>query len=223
MLLILGVLHRIELPGGIRTPGWSEPAVDKLPHYGLPADMTGMGVLDIGDAEGFFSLEAERCGAAEVIGIENYPPMAHKFEICRAALGSRARIYTVNVYDLNPSSISLSYSELFIISLSYSSLAKDRFGMRWHAADVDRNLRQREQPANGRISPLCDKERTPENPRCDPTWFWFQNTACCVALLQHVGFQNVEQISKSASVGGVFRAAVHQKGAPPDEMKAPWS
>jgi len=107
--------HRIELPGGIRTPGWSEPAVDKLPHYGLPADMTGMRVLDIGNAEGFFSFEAERRGAAEVIGIENYPPMARNFEICRAALGSRARIYRGNVYDLNPTSISLCSSELFII------------------------------------------------------------------------------------------------------------
>ena len=66
--------HRIELPGGVWTPGWSEPAVDKLPHYGLPADVTGMRVLDIGNAEGFFSFEAERRGAAEVICIENYAP-----------------------------------------------------------------------------------------------------------------------------------------------------
>ena len=95
--------HRIELPGGIVTPGWSDPKADKLPYYGQPADMSGMRVLDIGNAEGFFSFEAERCGAADVIGLENYPPMSRKFEICRAVLGSRARTYMGSVYDLNPS------------------------------------------------------------------------------------------------------------------------
>ena len=97
--------HRLRLPGGIVTPGWSDPSVDKLPHFGLPADMSGMRVLDIGNAEGFFSFEAERRGAAEVVGIENYPPMARKFEICRAAFGSHARTYMVNVYDLNPGAL----------------------------------------------------------------------------------------------------------------------
>ncbi len=62
-----------SFPVDIVTPGWSDPRVDKLPHFGLPADMTGMRVLDIGNAEGFFSFEAERRGAAEVVGLENYP------------------------------------------------------------------------------------------------------------------------------------------------------
>ena len=56
--------HRIELPNGVVTPGWSNPTVDKLPYFGLPDDMTGMRVLDIGHAEGFFCFEAERRGAA---------------------------------------------------------------------------------------------------------------------------------------------------------------
>ena len=77
--------HKMELPGGLVTPGWNDPKAGKLPHFGLPKDMTGMRVLDIGHAEGFFPFEAERCGAAEVIGIENYPPMARKFQICRTA------------------------------------------------------------------------------------------------------------------------------------------
>ena len=33
--------HRLGLPDGIVTPGWSDPSVDKLPHFGLPADMSG--------------------------------------------------------------------------------------------------------------------------------------------------------------------------------------
>ena len=44
----------MELPGGIVTPGWSNPKTEKLPFFGLPQDMRGLRVLDIGHAEGFF-------------------------------------------------------------------------------------------------------------------------------------------------------------------------
>jgi len=73
--------------------------------------------------------------------------------------------------------------------------------------------------------PFGVKSGPPENPSYDPTCFWFPNFACCIGMLQHVGFQDAEQISQNAPVGGVFRAraGVQQKGAPPDEMKAPWS
>jgi tRNA (mo5U34)-methyltransferase len=92
----------MELPGGLVTPGWNDPKVEKLPYFGLPDNMTGMRVLDIGHAEGFFSFEAERRGAAEVVGIENYPPMARKFQICRTAFGSRATSHLAGVYDISP-------------------------------------------------------------------------------------------------------------------------
>ena len=39
--------HQIELGDGVVTPGWSNPARDKLPLFGLPDDMTGMRVLDV--------------------------------------------------------------------------------------------------------------------------------------------------------------------------------
>ncbi|MBV8809180.1 MAG: methyltransferase domain-containing protein, partial [Acidobacteriaceae bacterium] len=94
--------QRIELPGGLQTPGWSDPKVEKLPYFGLPEKTTGMRVLDIGHAEGFFSFEAEKRGATEVIAIDNYPPMIRKFEICRAALESRVHSYLTSVYDLDP-------------------------------------------------------------------------------------------------------------------------
>jgi hypothetical protein len=151
--------HRIELPGGIVTPGWSDPKIDKLPYFGLPADMTGMRVLDIGNAEGFFSFEAERRGAAEVIGMQ-----------------------TATCADTS-----------------------DKPMAEFHPFGI--------------TSGPADK------PEHDPTCFWFPNVACCIAMLQHVGFLNVEQIKTTAPVGAVCRGQVPspQKGAPPDEMKAPWS
>jgi tRNA (mo5U34)-methyltransferase len=222
--------HRIELPGGVLTPGWSDPRVDKLPHYGLPADMTGLRVLDIGNAEGFFSFEAERRGAAEVIGLENYPPMARKFEICRAALGSRARTYMGNVYDLNPDSFGTFDLVMFfgvLYHLRHPILALQKVA----SVCTGTLLMQTATCSNTSDQPMAEfhpfgiESGPPEKRETDPTCFWFPNASCCVAMLQHVGFQNAEQISKGAPVGGVFRgqAALQQKGAPPDEMKAPWS
>jgi len=65
--------HRMALRPGLDTPGWSDPAREKLPYIGLPTRMDGMRVLDIGCAEGFFSFEAERRGAREVIAIDSFP------------------------------------------------------------------------------------------------------------------------------------------------------
>ena len=49
--------QKVELFPGYFSPGWDDPAQNKLPYYGLPDDLTGLRVLDIGCAEGFFSLD----------------------------------------------------------------------------------------------------------------------------------------------------------------------
>ena len=95
--------QKIALGPDIVTPGWSDPAKEKLPYYGLPGDLTGARVLDIGCAEGFFSFEAERRGAREVVAIDSFPDSIRRFSLCRAALGSRATAYLANVYELSPS------------------------------------------------------------------------------------------------------------------------
>src|SRR6185295_8531053 len=77
--------QKIEVLPGLFSPGWSDPAKEKLPYYGLPDDLSGMRVLDIGCAEGFFSFEAERRGAREVVGIDSFPDSIRRFNVVRAA------------------------------------------------------------------------------------------------------------------------------------------
>ena len=222
--------HRIALPGGLVTPGWSDPKIDKLPHFGLPENMSGMRVLDIGHAEGFFSFEAERRGAAEVIGIENYPPMARKFEICRAASDSRARSYLASVYDLSPNTFGTFDLVMFfgvLYHLRHPILALQKV----RSVCTGTLLMQTATCDNKSDKPLAEfhpfgiRSGPPENPSYDPTCFWFPNIACGLAMLQHVGFTDVERISPKAPVGGVFRgrAPVQEKGRPPAEDTAPWS
>ena len=62
------------------------------PYFGLPDDMTGLRVLDVGCAEGFFSFEAERRGASEVISLDFDSECIERFKICAEALGSEVTI-----------------------------------------------------------------------------------------------------------------------------------
>ncbi len=221
---------KMELPGGLATPGWSDPKRDKLPYYGLPEDLTGARVLDIGHAEGFFSFEAERRGAAEVVGIENYPPMARKFEICRAAYGSGARSYLTSVYDLNPKTFGTFDLVMFfgvLYHLRHPLLALEKI----HSVCTGTLLMQtstcgdRSQKPMAEFHPFGITSGPKDNPSRDPTCFWFPNIAGCIAMLQHVGFKDVQRISPKSFAGGVFRAkaAAQAKGQPPSEETAPWS
>jgi tRNA (mo5U34)-methyltransferase len=80
-----------------------------------------------------------------------------------------------------------------------------------------------ENVALAQFHPRGIQSGTPENPMYDPTVFWLPNVECTRALVTHVGFENVEVLSKKA--GTVLRAQAPTKlpGQPPDESKAPWS
>jgi tRNA (mo5U34)-methyltransferase len=60
--------HTIDLPGGLTTPGTYDYR-NSLDSFRFPADMTGMEVLDVGSATGFFAFEFERRGA-QVTSVE---------------------------------------------------------------------------------------------------------------------------------------------------------
>ncbi len=223
--------HKMELPGGLVTPGWNDPKATKLPYFGLPADMTGMRVLDIGHAEGFFSFEAERRGAAEVVAIENYPPMARKFQMCRTALGSRVTTsHLANVYDISPKAFGTFDIVMFfgvLYHLRNPLLALEKI----HAVCTGTLLMQTAMCQNTGDQPMAEfypfgvKSGPPDNPSCDPTCIWFPNPACCIGMLEHVGFKEVKRISRTAPVGGVFtaKAALQAKGKRPVEETLPWS
>ena len=93
--------HRIEVAPGVWTPGLQDTQ-RLLDQVHLPQDLTGMRVLDIGARDGFFTFEAERRGAREVIALDNEPPDHTGFSIAARLLDSKATYVTENVYSLNP-------------------------------------------------------------------------------------------------------------------------
>ncbi len=63
---------KMDLGNGIVTPGVVD-ATDARAHaakYGLPEDLTGKSVADLGSADGFFAFEAERRGASRVLSVD---------------------------------------------------------------------------------------------------------------------------------------------------------
>ena len=93
--------HRIEVAPGVWTPGLQDTQT-VLSQIGMPDDLTGMRVLDIGARDGFFTFEAERRGAREVVALDNEPPDHTGFGIAATLLGSKASYVTENVYSLDP-------------------------------------------------------------------------------------------------------------------------
>lgn len=64
--------HTLEFPNGVQTTGVYQHR-PYLHFYGFPPSLVGATVLDVGAADGFFSFEFERRGAAEVVAVDNNP------------------------------------------------------------------------------------------------------------------------------------------------------
>lgn len=224
--------HRIELAPDLVTPGWSDPRSEKLPYFGLPADMSGMRVLDVGCADGFFSFEAERRGAREVVAIDSFPDSIRRTTLCRDALGSRVAPYLCNVYDLQAKTFGTFDLVMFfgvLYHLRHPLLALERLRSvcsgtlllqtaTWEVAG------EKQLPL-ARFDPF-GIESGPEHQRSwDPTVFWRPNAPCVVAMLEHTAFEHIEIISRDPSISIAVRASSPEiaPGAAPDQTKAPWN
>jgi tRNA (mo5U34)-methyltransferase len=102
--------HRFYLShdeGGViitQGPQICESFIDGLK---IPVDLTGQSVLDLGAADGWFSFEAERRGAAYVVAVDwwneaSTPPAQggrQGFDLVREVLGSKVLAYRANLDD----------------------------------------------------------------------------------------------------------------------------
>jgi len=222
--------QKVELFPGIYSPGWSDPVVEKLPYFGLPADLTGKRVLDIGCAEGFFSFEAEKRGAREVIGIDSFPDSVRRFNIVKAARQSNATAFLMNVYDLEPRR--LGTFDLVLFYGVFYHLKHPQYGLECIrsvcSGDILLQTHIYEEAALkgvpwARFYPHGYMSGA-KNEHWDPSVFWLFNSACCVAMLDHVGFTDLKIISNDPKPF-VIRGSVPNRssGIPPDQTEAPWN
>lgn len=97
--------HTIDLGNGIVTPGKINPA-DTLRRIGMPEDLSGKSVLDIGAADGFYSFEAERRGASRVVATGLWGKGGYKskeaFDLAHNLLHSKVESVEIDLFDMKP-------------------------------------------------------------------------------------------------------------------------
>lgn len=126
--------HQIPLEHGIVTPG-PDHTGDRIRLLGLPEDLTGMRVLDIGAWDGAFSFECERRGARYVLAIDEYVwagkcwASKEGFDFAHKVLRSRVKSKLMDVYHLSPRKVGVFDLVLFsgvLYHLKHPLLALER-------------------------------------------------------------------------------------------------
>jgi len=192
--------HQIDLGNGVITPG-PDNTIERLNWLGLPPDLTGKTVLDIGAWDGAFSFECERRGARRVLAMDEFiwagKGWASKegFEFARRALNSKVEDILLDVYDLSPEKVGKFDLVLFsgvLYHLKHPLLAIERVASVCTdqlilATHVD--LVNMKRPA---IALYPGKECNN-----DPTNWCGPNVPALEAMLRMTGFQRVELFAAS--------------------------
>ena len=93
--------HGWEIVPGIHTPGGC--AFDPSHYFdvlGVPKNLEGLSVLDIGAYDGILSFEAEKRGAKQVVSADIQDPSRTGFNAAKRILGSEIEYKQISVYDL---------------------------------------------------------------------------------------------------------------------------
>jgi len=205
--------HRIDLGNGLVTPG-SRDNFGQLARLGIPENLSGKRVLDIGTRDGFFAFLAEERGADSVLAIDKAsyrktpgepldwnqewrPKPEPGFVFAREVLGSRAEFAELDIYDADPDDIGtfdlvLCLGLLYHLPYPLEALEIARKltapgGLTIVETASDMNFHRR--PAMA-FYPGAELNRDPGN------WFGF-NAAAVESMMRTAGFSRTEVIWES--------------------------
>jgi len=167
----------------------------RLEFLKLP-DLTNKSVLDIGAWDGFFSFEAEKRGASDVLAVDSFVwqdktwGSKSGFNLAREVLKSKVRDLEAEVYDLDPKLIGQFDVVLFLgilYHLKHPMLALEK------VAAVTRDLLVLEthidllnvKTPSMRFYPTGELDMDPSN-------WWGPNILALEAMLKDVGFKKIE-------------------------------
>jgi tRNA (mo5U34)-methyltransferase len=122
--------HRIELPNGVVTPGWS-PLNQAV--YRVPTDLIGKRVLDVGAWDGYWTFEALKRGAREVVAIDDFSDYLgslrpedrtgwKNFDLCREAFGytdDRCKRIEISLYEISEEKLGGRFDIVFCFGTLY--------------------------------------------------------------------------------------------------------
>ena len=178
----------------------------------FPESFAGKRVLDIGAWDGFYSFEAERRGASDVLATDSYSWSGDGwgskagFDFAHAALQSNVRSLQIDVMELSPERIGGSFDVVLFLGVLYHLrhplLALDLLHEHVTSDLLVFQSMLRGSPAVGSVAddyPFTETRvfERPEYPRLhfvehkyagDQTNWWIPNRACMEAMLRSAGF-----------------------------------
>lgn len=192
--------HRIDLGDGFYTPG--DVDAHKYHELGLPADLTGKSVLDIGSYNGLFAFEAERRGVERVLATDLWESDArdktletgHRrrgFELARSFLDSDVEAQSIDLLDVSPDTVGGTFDVVVCPGVIYRirpiveavenlvSVADERI--------VVTSLRPRAPLPTAGMEFYEDAERMN-----DPTIWWAPDETTLAILFRSAGYADVE-------------------------------
>ncbi len=176
--------HSIDLGHGIVTPGYDQ-SPSRLPKIRMPADLTGMTVLDVGAWDGFFSFEAERRGA------EGWGDKSG-FELAREVLASGVEDKEIEVLDLSPETVGVFDLVLFLgvlYHMRHPLLALERVA----SVTGKQLILGTHVDLLGVARPAMAFYPGDELNHDSSNW-WGPNPAAVLAMLRDVGFRRIEVV-----------------------------
>jgi tRNA (mo5U34)-methyltransferase len=198
--------HRIEVAPGVVTPGIND-SEQTLATLGLPDDLQGASVLDIGTRDGFFAFECERRGA-DVLAVDYMPADRTGFAIASKLLNSRVRYQQQNIYNLSAADL-CTFDVVLMLGLLYHlpdligalsivrALCRDRLFLETHVSDEEFP-----ELADRPVAVFCHGASL----NADPTNYWAPTTRCVEAMLDECGFDVVT--TSRAGSRSIFGAVV---------------
>lgn len=205
--------HRIDLGSGVVTPGRIDPR-ETLATLDLPADLSGLSVLDVGAWDGFYSFEAERRGAKQVLATDDFSwggdgwGTQNGFLLARTAFNSKVMDQKIDVLELSPERVGMFDLVLFLGVLYHMrhpllalervfSVTRDRLILETHV-----DLRWLRRPALA-FYPGSELNQDGSN------WFG-PNAAAVVGMLKAVGFGRVTTVRNAVPISDRMRALLRK-------------
>jgi len=192
--------HSIDVGDGIVTPGKGGGTPWMLDRIGLPADLTGKRVLDVGSWDGFYAFAAEERGA-EVLATDHFvwntPGEAgmQGFLAAHELRGSKIEYLDIDVMEITPERVGTFDIVLFLGVLYHLRNPLDALS-RLSAVCTDLIIVESEVTFVGEPrTPLARFYETTELAE-DATNWWAPNPVALAQMVRSSGFQSVQEIDR---------------------------
>jgi tRNA (mo5U34)-methyltransferase len=194
--------HQIPLPDGTVTRG-VDTSAHRLARMRFPESFAGKRVLDIGAWDGFFSFEAEKRGAADVLATDSYSwngegwGNKEGFDFAHSKFRSNVRSLAVDVMDLSPERVGGEYDVVLFLGVLYH--LRHPFLALERVASVTEQMLILETEVDDMFVPWPSLAFYPGRElNNDPTNWFGPNARAVEGMLHVLGFARVEAVWRSS-------------------------